>query len=245
MPKPTTLLEFATNETYGTGPRSGELTKVQTPDTENGFIPGNPVTAEAHNFNYNLIGLWIDYLNEFEDDPHDWQAANSFSGPTTFFDQITIDPGGGLFFEAGASFETDGGLVLAGGSFHVQHRLLGQQGAPVSPPAGDDDTMALGGGNAFFVDGPIPPATSRWASISTSGWSSGSVITLIASTGDSIFFRHTGLPPLGGNVFLSNPAASSGDRISFDELQPITFRLMEIGGVPVWFQISGPEGNII
>jgi hypothetical protein len=79
---------FASLANYSTGPRSGEPTKVPPADTANGMIPGTPVSAEDHNYLYNLIGLALTELKALPETALTWTLAHVF--------RQTLTVGGGL-----------------------------------------------------------------------------------------------------------------------------------------------------
>ncbi len=57
--KPTLTFTFATDATFGSGPATGEVTRVIPPSLLQGFIPGTGVASEHVNYLENINGDWI------------------------------------------------------------------------------------------------------------------------------------------------------------------------------------------
>lgn len=57
--KPGTTFQLATNVNYDTGPFNGSATKLPASDVANGFIPGEEILAENHNYYLHWAGEWI------------------------------------------------------------------------------------------------------------------------------------------------------------------------------------------
>lgn len=61
--KPNTTFIHATDEKIASGPAEGLPTKVIPPTMEQGFVPGQGISARMVNWLFNVVGQWIGWLN--------------------------------------------------------------------------------------------------------------------------------------------------------------------------------------
>lgn len=90
--KPSATFTFATDNTFSTGPATGQPTKLPQPlGTTQGFVPGNEAQSEGLNYALNITGAWTGWLEGGSDTGGaDAHIVETDSTGRTIIDRVNV-----------------------------------------------------------------------------------------------------------------------------------------------------------